>query len=89
MIRVKIRSSIGAQWEGILLWLRGRIMRVAVPLCEDVAELRCHEGHWYAENGDPVELDIQAEPAHPPDSPAPQSDFADSPPVSDTPPWLN
>jgi hypothetical protein len=89
MVQVKIRSSTGAQTDGILLWLRGRIMRVAVPKSEDVAELRCQEGQWYAESGDPVELDIQAVPAHPPNTPAPRFDVGDCPPVCDTPSWLN
>jgi hypothetical protein len=89
MVQVRIRSSNGAQTDGILLWLRGRIMRVAVPKSDDVAELRCLGGRWYSESGDPVELAIQAMPAHPPNAPQPPLEVGDCPPASDTPPWLN
>jgi len=58
MIWMNIRSWTGAEWEGVLLSLRGLEMRVAVSGHEDAAELRCHNGQWFAENGDPVQIDI-------------------------------
>ncbi len=62
MIRMTIRSWTGAEWEGILLGLSGETMRVAVPGHEDAAELHCQGGQWFAENGDPVQIDLHAIP---------------------------
>jgi len=88
MIQVRIRSSIGAQWDGVLLWLRGRVMRVALRDYADVAELHCHDGQWFAEDGDAVEIAVHAIADHPSDPLVPLSDPVDCLPRTD-PPWVN
>ncbi len=54
-----IRSWTGTEWRGVLLSLLGLEMRVALPGSEDIARLWCRGGQWFAENGEPVELDLQ------------------------------
>jgi hypothetical protein len=60
MIRMRITSWTGAEWDGVLLWSRGLKMRIAVSGNEDAAEFRCRGGQWFAENGDPVQIDTYA-----------------------------
>jgi len=64
MVRMRIRSWSGAEWDGVLLRLRGLEMRVAVSGYGDAAEFQCRSGQWVAENGDPVQMVI--------DTPAPE-----------------
>jgi hypothetical protein len=62
MIQMKIRHWAGAEWDAILLSRHGSNMRVAIRGCDDAVELRWLGGHWFAENGDPVEIDNFAGP---------------------------
>lgn len=62
MIRMKIRTWGGGEWDGVLLWLCGATMRVAVTGSDDVTELYCHGDQWFSENGDPVQIGFHAQP---------------------------
>ena len=55
---MRIRFWTGAEWDGVLLGSKGRKMRIAVPGCDDAVELRSRGGQWFAENGDPVQIDL-------------------------------
>lgn len=48
----------GKKAEGVLLAARGLEMRVAVKGHRDAAEFRFRGGLWFAEEGDPVEVDF-------------------------------
>jgi hypothetical protein len=56
MIRLKVKSWSGAEFEAILLGWRGLRMRIAIPGDEDAAELWCQGGQWFTEDGQPVQL---------------------------------
>ena len=56
MIRLKMKSWTGAEFEAILLGWRGLRMRIAVPGCEDATELWYQGGQWFTEEGLPVQL---------------------------------
>jgi hypothetical protein len=56
MIRLKVKSWTGAEFEATLLGWRGLRMRIAVPGDEDAAELWCQGGQWFTEDGLPVQL---------------------------------
>lgn len=60
MIRMRIRSWSGAEWDGVLLRWGGWGMRVAVADHQDAVEFQSRGGQWFAENGDPVQIDMQA-----------------------------
>jgi hypothetical protein len=57
---MRITSWTGSECDGILLWSQGLQMRIAVSGCDDAAEFRSRGGQWFAEDGDPVQIDIQA-----------------------------
>ncbi len=56
MIRLKVKSWTGSEFEAILLGWRGMRMRIAVPGCDDATELSCRGGQWFTEDGQPVQL---------------------------------
>jgi hypothetical protein len=60
MIRMRIRSWSGAEWDGVLLRWGGLGMRVAVADHQDAVEFQCRGGQWFAESGDPVQIEMQA-----------------------------
>jgi hypothetical protein len=59
MMRLKITSWTGAEWTGIQLSAVGSSMRVAVPGCDDATEFHFRGGQWFAENGDPAQIEFQ------------------------------
>ena len=54
---VTILDSNGGRREGILLAAGEFKMRVGFRGCTDTVELRRTEGHWVADDGEPVELE--------------------------------
>jgi hypothetical protein len=52
-----IRDSNGRRREGILLAVSVDRMRVAVPGCEDVMELRRSRNQWIFAGGEPVKIE--------------------------------
>ena len=89
MMRLRIRSWSGAEWDGILLRARGVTLRVAVPGEEDVAELWCYGGQWFAENGEPVQIHCYTETTMRGYSAAQPFGGPELGLASETPPWLN
>ena len=88
MIPITIRFSSGAQREGVLLWLSELTIRVALRGADDVTELHCHSDQWFAENGDPVQIYVEAAAGpHSADSRAPVS--LDHPLIRGGAQWLN
>jgi hypothetical protein len=63
MILMKIRSWGGTEWDAVMLSQCGQQIRIAVRGQEDAGELSYHDGQWFAENGDPVQIGILAPPA--------------------------
>jgi hypothetical protein len=67
-------------------------MRIAVSGCDDAAEFWCRGGQWFAEDGDPVQIDIQAVAAEQYGFYTPSLDDGGCDPRplgSDAPAWLN
>jgi hypothetical protein len=58
VMRLTIRHWNGIQDDGVLLTERDLIMRVAVFGCDDAIEFRFRRGHWFAENGDLVQVEF-------------------------------
>jgi hypothetical protein len=58
MMRVTMTFWTGLQTEGVLLAVHGLTLRVAIQGCGDAAELRFRGGQWFAECGDPVQIDF-------------------------------
>lgn len=52
-----IRDSTGRRRQGILLAVSADRMRVAVPGCDDVLELRRSRREWAFAGGDPVKIE--------------------------------
>jgi hypothetical protein len=52
-----IRGSTGRRLEGSLPAIGGDRMRVAVPGCDDVLELRRSRREWAFEGGEPVKIE--------------------------------
>ena len=61
--------------DGIVLFVGDRWMRVAMRGWDDVAEFRCQDGQWFAENGDPVYLNGNVGLGDPITAPHPASEF--------------
>jgi len=89
MRQVKIRSWNGAEWEGILLRVRGPKMRVMLRGFDDVMELWCYGGQWFAENGEPVQIQVGGFTQMPFRSRSLSLGAAEFSFESDDPPWLN
>jgi hypothetical protein len=59
-MRLTIRHWNGIQDDdAVLLAHCDLIMRVAVFGCDDAVELRFRGGHWFAENGDLVQVEVR------------------------------
>lgn len=86
-----IRSWAGTEWEGVLLCRRGLEMRVAVAGWADAAVIRHRGGQWFAENGDPVEIEMHTNAPGPYREPATSGGCCDDlrQRGSSAPAWLN
>jgi hypothetical protein len=52
-----IRDTTNRRLEGVLLAVSADRMRVAVPGCDDVLELRRSRRDWVFEGGEPVKIE--------------------------------
>jgi hypothetical protein len=60
MMLIKITGWFGSSSEGLVLATFGSTIRVAIPGCDDAAEFTCRGGHWFSEDGEPVEIAFPA-----------------------------
>ena len=56
LMQLLIRSLDGSVRAAILMAIRGGLLRVAIPGCDDAVGFRWTHGHWLAENGDAVDI---------------------------------
>ena len=57
-LRLLVRHMDGSRQEAILMAILGSQLRVSIPASDDAVEFRWAEGHWQAENGEPVEIEF-------------------------------
>jgi len=57
-MRIIVTRWPGSRSDGIVLSTRGTIVRVAIPGCDDSIEFSYRGGHWFSEEGEPVEIEF-------------------------------
>jgi hypothetical protein len=57
-LRLLVRHIDGSSQEAILMAIFGSQLRVSMPALDDAVEFRWAEGHWQAENGEPVDIEF-------------------------------
>jgi len=68
-MQIRITRWTGSQGNGIVLATYDSRIRVAIPGCIDAAEFSCRGGHWFSDDGEPVEINF-------PDTKDADDDFA-------------
>jgi hypothetical protein len=59
-MQIRITRWTGSLGNGIVLAAYGSTIRVAIPGCDDTEEFLCRGGHWFSDDGEPVEIDFPA-----------------------------
>ena len=57
-MHIRITNWTGTNSDGIVLSVRGLVLRVAIPGCDDSVEYYYRGNQWFAENHEPVQIEF-------------------------------